>query len=110
MWTRRTLVKAGVAAGLAAGAGAWVSTRPDPVGQGEGEPLSVPEGAAADPRRAPLYAPHLRDGRFFNPWGDEQRGLLDILRWKLGKNPYDKSRAPVIPRVENDGADRKSVV
>lgn len=104
MWTRRTMVKAGALAGAAAGLGWAVMGRSEAHGAGEGEPLPVPEDAAADPRRAALYAPHERDGKFFCPWGAEVRGLLDVVRWKLGKNPYDKSRPLVIPRVDNDGS------
>jgi N-acyl-phosphatidylethanolamine-hydrolysing phospholipase D len=51
-----------------------------------------------------LSAPHRADGRFFNPWGQPSRGLRDLLRWKLGHNPYDKRRAPCVPVVPNDGA------
>jgi N-acyl-phosphatidylethanolamine-hydrolysing phospholipase D len=56
------------------------------------------------PENNALYAPHFRDGRYFNPWGGEARGLRDVLRWKLGHNPYDKSVAPRVPLVANDGA------
>jgi N-acyl-phosphatidylethanolamine-hydrolysing phospholipase D len=90
----RPLLEAGVAAGTA---GRKVSP-------GDGEPLPIPADAGADPVRSPLYAPHERDGRFFHPWGGEPAGPLEVLRWKLGRNPYDKRRRPVIPRVDNDGA------
>ncbi len=53
-----------------------------------------------------LYAPHGEPGRFFNPWmaPSGNRGLRDLLRWKLGKNEYDKKRPLDIPVVANDGA------
>src|ERR1700753_324711 len=60
--------------------------------------------APETPETSALYAPHLRDGRYFNPWGGEARGLRDVLRWKLGHNSYDKSVAPRVPVVANDGA------
>jgi N-acyl-phosphatidylethanolamine-hydrolysing phospholipase D len=52
----------------------------------------------------PLYAAHHAAGGFFNPWEETQRGLRDALRWKLARNPYDKSVPPRVPRVANDGA------
>ncbi len=51
-----------------------------------------------------LYAPHGEPGHFFNPWGVFPAGLSEVLRWKLGKNPYDKKRPLDIPVVANDGA------
>lgn len=49
---------------------------------------------SADP--ALLYAPHLRDGRYFNPWMPTQKRFLDFLRWQLSeKTPYS-------PEEEND--------
>jgi len=51
-----------------------------------------------------LYAPHGEPGHFFNPWGVSPAGLTALLRWKLGKNPYDKKRPLDIPMVANDGA------
>ena len=38
---------------------------------------------SADP--ALLYAPHLRDGRYFNPWMPMQKGFSDFLRWQLSE-------------------------
>lgn len=52
-----------------------------------------------------LYAPHGEAGNFFVPWGTFNTGVLDVLRWRFSRNPYDKSRPLEIPRVENDGAD-----
>jgi N-acyl-phosphatidylethanolamine-hydrolysing phospholipase D len=51
-----------------------------------------------------LHAPHQARGRYFNPWGQPSTGLLDVLRWKLGPNPYDKRSPPCVPVVANDGA------
>lgn len=40
----------------------------------------------ADP--ALLYAPHAREGRFFNPWMPmEEKGLSALLRWRLTARP-----------------------
>jgi N-acyl-phosphatidylethanolamine-hydrolysing phospholipase D len=50
-----------------------------------------------------LHAPHGEPGRFFNPWGSFPARFIDLLRWKLGKNGYDKSAPLQVPRVENDG-------
>ena len=50
-----------------------------------------------------LYAPN-RDGRtFLNPWGPMRNGVLDLLRWQLSSNPYDKKRSAQVPVVGNDG-------
>jgi N-acyl-phosphatidylethanolamine-hydrolysing phospholipase D len=51
-----------------------------------------------------LYAPRQAKGRFFNPWNPETRGMADLLRWKLGRNPYGRRRPPEVPIVANDGA------
>lgn len=52
-----------------------------------------------------LYAPHGEPGQFFNPWSvSPPTGFSALLRWKMGKNPYDKKRPPEIPVVANDGA------
>jgi N-acyl-phosphatidylethanolamine-hydrolysing phospholipase D len=61
-------------------------------------------GAAASPAVELLYAPHAGGGRFFNPWRRSPGGWLDLLRWRLSKNPYDKSEPPRVPLVANDGA------
>jgi N-acyl-phosphatidylethanolamine-hydrolysing phospholipase D len=54
---------------------------------------------------ASLYAPHGEVGHFFNPWSKSPpTGFSALLRWKLGKNPYDKKQPPEIPVVANDGA------
>jgi len=56
-----------------------------------------------------LYAPHGEPGHFFNPWGVFPVGFSALLRWQLGKNPYDKKRPLDIPVVANDGAYLKDV-
>jgi N-acyl-phosphatidylethanolamine-hydrolysing phospholipase D len=58
-----------------------------------------------DPTAASLlYAPHEEQGRFFNPWRRATARPLDLLRWKLERNPYDKRTPPQVPVVSNDGA------
>jgi N-acyl-phosphatidylethanolamine-hydrolysing phospholipase D len=61
---------------------------------------------AAEPEvvPSPLYAPHHGPGGFFNPWERFEPSTWAFLRWQLSRNPFDKSREPVIPRVANDGA------
>jgi N-acyl-phosphatidylethanolamine-hydrolysing phospholipase D len=51
-----------------------------------------------------LYAPHGEPGNFFNPWAPFKSRFTDLLRWQLGKKPYDKTIPPQIPVVANDGA------
>lgn len=60
--------------------------------------------ATADDPVSLLYAPHGEPGRFFSPWQPFDTGLLDVLRWKLRKNPYGPRRPPQVPVVANDGA------
>jgi N-acyl-phosphatidylethanolamine-hydrolysing phospholipase D len=69
-------------------------------------PLLVAGFALAEPEpdTAALYAPHRDGGGFFNPWQRFESSVWGFLRWKLSSNPFDKSRAPSVPRVENDGA------
>jgi N-acyl-phosphatidylethanolamine-hydrolysing phospholipase D len=50
-----------------------------------------------------LYAPHGAPGHFFNPWAPFKNRRLQVLQWKLGKNPYDKSAPPQVPVMANDG-------
>lgn len=50
-----------------------------------------------------LYSPHGEPGRFFNPWAPFESRFSDLLRWKLGRNEYDKSAPPKVPVVQNDG-------
>jgi N-acyl-phosphatidylethanolamine-hydrolysing phospholipase D len=51
-----------------------------------------------------LYAPNLRDGRYFNPWQPFDWSFWRFVRWRLERNPYDKSSPAATPRVANDGA------
>lgn len=51
-----------------------------------------------------LFAPHLRDGRFFCPWGMPRRTLLDVVRWQLRRGSARLRRPQVsIAVVPNDG-------
>ena len=46
------------------------------------------------------YAPHLKDGRYFNPWMPMQKGFSDFLRWQLSeKTPYSPEEGNAIPVV-----------
>ena len=63
------------------------------------------------PSNASLYAPHYANGRFFCPWRRVDARFGDLLRWKLGKNPYGKRGELQVPRIANDGrylADRSA--
>ena len=54
-----------------------------------------------------LYAPHLRDGRYFNPWMPMQKGFSDFLRWQLSeKTPYAPGKENDVPAVISDLSDR----
>jgi N-acyl-phosphatidylethanolamine-hydrolysing phospholipase D len=68
--------------------------------------LAASLALAADPasETARLYAPHRGEDGFFNPWQPFDWSLSRFLRWQFSRNPFDKSRDPVIPRVANDGA------
>jgi len=63
----------------------------------------APEDA---PDPASLHAPHGdTNAGFFTPWSEDPRSLWSFFRWQLfSRNPYDKSRAPVIPTLPNDGS------
>ena len=53
---------------------------------------------SADP--ALLHAPHLKDGRYFNPWMPMQKSFLDFLRWQLSeKTAYSEREKNDIPHV-----------
>lgn len=58
-----------------------------------------------NPDPALLYAPHYREGKYFNPWGVRPNTFWDFLRWKFSPNEYAKAkkRAPQVPFVQNDG-------
>jgi N-acyl-phosphatidylethanolamine-hydrolysing phospholipase D len=61
--------------------------------------------ASESPDATSLHAAHRADGRFFNPWIEENRSVWRFLKWQLfSDNPYDKSRPPEVPQVANDGA------
>lgn len=49
-----------------------------------------------------LYAPHFKDGRYFNPWLDEERGsFLSFLRWRFSqKTPYSEREQQYLPKVQ----------
>ena len=64
---------------------------------------TTPEAPRSDV--ASLYAPHFRDGAFFNPWEEMDFSLGKLLRFVFTPNPYDKSREPRVPVVANDGAE-----
>lgn len=55
-----------------------------------------------------LYAPHIREGRFFSPWmqmGD--KSFLDVLEWKLfWSTDYTQEEEAFLPRVIPDTAER----
>jgi len=54
-----------------------------------------------------LYAPHLEDGRYFNPWMPMQRGFVDFLRWQLSeKTPYAPEEEKDVPAVLSDLPER----
>ncbi|RIK99106.1 MAG: hypothetical protein DCC71_20575 [Proteobacteria bacterium] len=58
----------------------------------------------SEPERSSLYAPHREGGRFFNPWRRQDWSFVDLLRWQLSPNRFDKSRPPQVRVVANDGA------
>jgi len=66
--------------------------------------LGGPARAGEPARQGPLHAPHHGPDGFFNPWQPFDWSFSRFLRWQLSRNAFDKSRAPVIPRVANDGA------
>ena len=45
---------------------------------------------SADP--ALLYAPHLRDGRYFNPWMPMQKGFMIFCAGSFPKSPLSPGR------------------
>ena len=63
--------------------------------------------AASDPEPDPvaaLYAPHGdAESGFFTPWSENPNSIWRVLRWQFSRNEYDRSQAPVVPIVENDG-------
>jgi N-acyl-phosphatidylethanolamine-hydrolysing phospholipase D len=61
--------------------------------------------SGGSPEVSSLYAPYEKGGRFFCPWGMEQRSFLDVLRWQLRRSPA-RTRRPVapVPVVPDDGS------
>jgi N-acyl-phosphatidylethanolamine-hydrolysing phospholipase D len=57
-----------------------------------------------DDPSAALYAPHHDAHGYFVPWERFDWSVTRFLRWQLSRNPFDKSRTPVLPRVANDGS------
>jgi len=54
--------------------------------------------AATDP--ALLYAPHYRDGRFFNPWMPVEKEFGEVLSWWLSeRTSYPPEEENALPRV-----------
>jgi N-acyl-phosphatidylethanolamine-hydrolysing phospholipase D len=68
---------------------------PDGPGRGS-SPAGVP------PEAQPLYAPHRRGDRFFNPWGRLPIRQRDVLRW-YRERPWRRPPERAAPRVPNDG-------
>ena len=55
-----------------------------------------------------LYAPHFRDGRFYNPWMPSRHGGLGrFLQWKFGPGEiYTREEKEAMPGVRTDLAQR----
>lgn len=55
-----------------------------------------------------LYAPHFKDGRYFNPWMvQEERGFFEFVKWKLGnKASYTEEEESILPKVIGNAAER----
>ena len=60
--------------------------------------------ASTETEVSEFYAPNRAGGRFFNPWQPFTKGALDLIRFLLGPNPYDKTKDVRIPYVANDGS------
>ena len=47
-----------------------------------------------------LYAPHFRDGRYFNPWMPMEKDFSDFLKWRLSeKTPFPQAERNDVPKV-----------
>ena len=47
-----------------------------------------------------LCVPHLKNGRYFNPWMPLQKGFIDFLRWQISENiPYSPEEENDVPSV-----------
>ncbi|HBL24670.1 MAG TPA: hypothetical protein DDZ40_11210 [Deltaproteobacteria bacterium] len=55
-----------------------------------------------------LYAPHYKDGKFFNPWMPmEEKSFLQLLKWKLSPaRHYTDEEKEYLPAVIPDAATR----
>jgi N-acyl-phosphatidylethanolamine-hydrolysing phospholipase D len=66
---------------------------------------------ASDPKL--LYAPHYRDGEYFNPWlPSENRGFGTFLKWRLfgKKAEYTDEEQAYLPPVVPDAAKRAAAI
>ena len=55
-----------------------------------------------------LYAPHQKDGKFFNPWKKmEEKSLLDLIEWKVSKKrKYTPIEETYLPKAIPDAKER----
>jgi len=52
-----------------------------------------------------LYAPHYRDGQYFNPWMDVTKDFSELLRWRFSNSPsYTEEEEAYLPVVWKDAA------
>lgn len=58
--------------------------------------------------RKKLYAPHFRDGRFFNPWNPmDEKGIGDLLKWRFSrKKQYTPEEERFLPRIHGNALKR----
>lgn len=50
-----------------------------------------------------LYAPHEKDGRYFNPWMEDEKGFGDFIRWRLTRSAeYTEQEESYLPEIETD--------
>jgi len=59
-----------------------------------------------------LYAPHYKDGKFFNPWMPmEEKGFLQLLKWKLSPaQHYSDEEKEYLPAVIPDAMRRLKAI
>jgi len=64
------------------------------------------EVSASDPSL--LYAPHQKDGKFFNPWKPmREKNLLKLIEWKMSqKREYTSLEETYLPEVISDAEER----
>ncbi len=58
-----------------------------------------------------LYAPHLKDGSFFNPWMPmPEKGFLDVMRWRLfsKKEKFTLEEEAYLPNVVSGAVEQLS--